>query len=70
MTIGRVISFYPHVVGRPDSVGPDSGGSREPISPFVHLMERRTLTPRQLRHRQRMLVYLRKHEAQRADHQS
>jgi hypothetical protein len=59
MTTARVISFYPHVVGR--RAEPRGPG---PVSPFEHLMERRGLTPREIMHRQRMLWNL---YAKRAD---
>ncbi len=59
MTTARVIPFYPHAVGRPAGAG-----GREPVSPFEHLMERRTLTARQIVHRRQMLMLL---YAKRAD---
>ena len=53
MTTARVISFFPHAVGRRDETR-----GREPESPFRHLMDRRELSPREVVHRRQMLEVL------------
>jgi hypothetical protein len=53
MTTARVIPFHPHAVGRRQAEG-----GREPQSPFRKMVEKRSLTERQIVHRRRMLTFL------------